>query len=198
MTAERRDREAPLFESTQNTRWVIDGSHRFLRSDVPTAVSEEERLRLLSLGVTAVFDLRTERERREKPCPLADDARFAYHAVPLAGGDRVPPTPEDVPRSYIAMADAEFDRLIERLLAAKTGVLYFCNAGKDRTGVVTAALLHRLGFPTSYIVADYMRSGVALRQALFEFAEHDPTVDIRVITPSEQYILAFLEWYGAR
>ena len=34
-----------IFQSTRNTRGIIEGSFRFIRSDVPTQVSEEEKHR---------------------------------------------------------------------------------------------------------------------------------------------------------
>ena len=156
----------PIFRSTKNTRPVLRDSLQYIRSDVPTEVSESEKEWLLAHGIRAVIDLRTEKERQNKPCPLADDARFSYTAVPLAGGDAVPQSPADVPSSYIGMVDEIFEELIEFLLTARTGVLYFCNAGKDRTGVVSAALLHRLGRPLSYIVGDYMLSKTNLETVL--------------------------------
>ena len=39
-----------IFQSTLNTRAIIPNSFRFVRSDVPTAVSEEEKLWLISHG----------------------------------------------------------------------------------------------------------------------------------------------------
>ncbi len=191
------DRAAPLFASTKNTRVLPAGRVPYIRSDVPTAVTEEERCRLLSLGVTLVVDLRTGGERAAKPCPLAGDARFTYECYPLAGGDTVPPTPAAVPASYVGMADATFCAVLARLLASDTGVLYFCNAGKDRTGTVSAALLYHLGVPRREIVSDYMQSKHRLAAALAAYAESNPSVDPAVITPREEYIEEFLSWYEA-
>lgn len=186
-----------LFASTKNTRPLSVGRVPYIRSDVPTAVTEEERRLLLSLGVTLVIDLRTEAERLAKPCPLAGDPRFIYECYPLTGGDTVPPCPAAVPASYIAMADATFRAVIARLLSAETGALYFCNAGKDRTGTVSAALLYHLGAPRAAIVGDYMQSGVFLCAALAAYAKATPGVDVAVITPHENYIEEFLSWYAS-
>ena len=187
-----------VFESTKNTRPILENSLKYIRSDVPTYVSDTEKRWLLDNDVTSVIDLRTDAERAARPCPLSEDARFSYRAYPITGGDTVPKTVDDVPRSYVRMADAGFDRLIDCLLSAKAGILYFCNAGKDRTGVVSAALLYKLGMPTDYIARDYMRSGENLAPMLAAYAAQHPEVDINVITPNEGYIREFLAWYIAR
>ena len=137
-------------------------------------------------------------EQEREGCPLRDDGRFSYHTLAVTGGDRLPATPDEVSASYIAMVDEKFHDMIDLLLTAKTGVLYFCRAGKDRTGVVSAVLLHSLGLPTSYIVEDYMRSRENLEPALREYARDNPSVDLRVITPERRYIEEFLAWYTAK
>ena len=187
-----------IFQSTLNTRAIIPNSFRFIRSDVPTLVSEEEMEWLISHGVTAAVDLRTPAERERKRCPLMDDERFSYYCFPISGGDRIPPDVDSVSKSYISMVDSQFDGLIEFLLNSRSGVLYFCNAGKDRTGVVSAVLLHKLGMSREYIVDDYMLTKANLETALREFARLTPGVDINVITPSERYIGEFLDWHTGR
>ena len=77
-------------------------------------------------------------------------------------------------------------------------MLYFCNAGKDRTGAVTAALLHSCGTPHAEIVADYMRSRDALSAVLTAYAKQNPEVDIDVITPQERYIEEFLAFWDTQ
>lgn len=184
-----------IFESTVNTRPILPDSLRYIRSDVPVQVSERERAWLLEHDVTTIVDLRTDEERLRKPCPLAEDGRFGYHCRPVTGGDVVPPSVDEVPASYIRMADERLMETIDLIVSAPSNVLYFCNAGKDRTGVVSAILLHRAGMPAEYIVGDYLKSRENLRERLAAFARQEPTVDIRVITPCERYIREFLEWY---
>lgn len=184
-----------IFQSTLNTRTILENNTKYIRSDVPTAISEEEKAWLLSNGITAVVDLRTEEERAVKKCPLIEDNDFSYHCFSLTGGDKVPQSVGDVSESYIGMVDEKFKNLIDFLLNAKSGVLYFCNAGKDRTGVVSAVLLHKLGFPEEYIVADYMKSKDNLAEMLNDYAKNNPAINIDVITPRREYIEKFLEWY---
>jgi len=148
--------------------------------------------------ITTVIDLRTEKEHQKKQCSLIDDSRFSYYIYPVAGGDQVPFKMDDVSKSYMNMVDEEFDDLIDFLLTADSNVLYFCNAGKDRTGVVSAVLLYKLGMSMEYIVDDYMDSKKNLQELLNKMEEQNPAVDIEVITPHKRYIREFLEWYIAR
>ena len=184
-----------IFESTSNTRAVLPGSTKYIRSDLPTSVTESERLWLLENGIATVIDLRTDKERLAMPCPLADDGRFTYHCIPLTDGDRVPDSVAAVPMSYIRMVDSEFERVMTILLSATGGVLYFCNAGKDRTGVVSAILLHRLGYDEEYIVKDYMQSRDNLYEKATVYLKEHPDVDVEVITPRESNIRELLAWY---
>ena len=184
-----------IFQNTLNTRSILENSFKYIRSDVPTKITEKEKDWLLSNNVTTIVDLRTDEERVKKQCPLIDDNRFSYYTFPISGGDKIPPSTNDVSISYIAMIDTQFDTLIEFLLNAKSNVLYFCNAGKDRTGVVSAVLLYKLGMSYEYIVKDYMKSKFNLETLLNEFARQNQAIDINVITPHEQYIEEFLKWY---
>ena len=59
------------------------------------------------------------------------DVRFQYRIYAIRGGDRVPHHENDVADSYIGMVDAAFDELIAFLLTIPSGVLFFCNAGKE-------------------------------------------------------------------
>ena len=188
------NRPAIPFTSTRNTRPILPDSLRFIRSDVPAAVTETERQWLLAHDVTTLVDLRTPAERAQKPCPLADDPAFCCHCLPVTGGNAVPAAPDCVADSYIAMADASMDEIIDTILKASSNVLYFCNAGKDRTGVVSAILLHRAGYDAAFIEEDYLRSGVLLADALQAFAAQHPEIDPEVITPRAAYIRHFLEW----
>lgn len=187
-----------IFQSTRNTRPIIENSMRYIRSDVPTNITEDEKNWLLSNNITTIVDLRTDAERVRKHCPLMDDNRFSYYIFSVAGGDKVPSSTDDVSKSYSAMVDAQFDAMIEFLLNAKSNVLYFCNAGKDRTGVVSAVMLYKLGMSSEYIVNDYLKTKSNLETLLKEFARQNPTIDIDIITPHRRYIEEFLKWYVDR
>ena len=184
-----------IFENTLNTRLILKENLRFIRSDVPTVITEEEKMWLIENNITTIIDLRTDKERLRKVCPLETDERFAYCVMPVTGGDIVPKTVNDVSASYINMVDEHLYKTIDFIFESKSNVLYFCNAGKDRTGVVSAILLYKSGKTIDYIVDDYMKSKENLRDVLISFASQNPEIDINVITPNECYIKEFLEWF---
>ena len=187
-----------LLKSTRNTRAILPDSLRFVRSDVPWQLSGEKTGWLLSRNITTVVDLRTPEERRRRPCSLAGDSRFHYHELPVTGGNGIPADPEEVSASYIRMADAQMEKIISLIWNAPSNVLYFCNAGKDRTGVVSAILLCRAGMPREYIVRDYLESGANLKDLLDSFTRQFPEIDSAVITPRPRYMQEFLDWYLRR
>ena len=183
-----------MLKSTLNTRAILPGSLRFVRSDVPDKITEQETEWLVRENITTIVDLRAEEERERRKCPLAGDNRFRYLCMSVTGGNVVPPSVDDVSKSYIHMVDEQMETIISAIQKAETNVLYFCNAGKDRTGVVSAILLSHMGMDEAYIVADYMKSKENLRHVLVEYAKQCPEVDIQVITPQERYMQEFLEW----
>lgn len=86
------------------------------------------------------------------------------------------------------MIDAQMDKIVNTVMNAETNVLYFCTAGKDRTGVVSAVILKRLGFDDETIIADYMKSGDNLRDMLTEYVKAHPEVDLEIIIPHRENI----------
>ena len=84
------------------------------------------------------------------------------------------------------------ERIISTIMEAETNVLFFCTAGKDRTGVVSALILKRLGFSEREIIADYMESKTNLLSFLTAYAAEHPEVDIRTILPREENIKTLL------
>jgi len=184
-----------VFESTLNTRAILPDSYRYIRSDVPSLITEKEIEWLIAHNVTTIIDLRTEGERNKKECPLAYNHHFKYYCMPVTGGNAVPQTVNEVAKSYINMMDEQMFTIIDRIWSAKSNVLYFCNAGKDRTGVVSAVLLYKAGMSMEYIIDDYMKSKKNLQSMLKSYAKRFPDVDIDIITPHEKYIQEFLEWF---
>ena len=184
-----------IFKHTLNTRSILEDNLRFIRSDVPMQVSEDEREWLLENEIVTIVDLRSDEERTKKECPLAIDKRFSYYCMPVTGGNAIPKSVDDVSKSYIHMVDEQLHNTIEFIWNANSNVLYFCNAGKDRTGVVSAILLCKAGMSLKYIINDYMKSKLNLKNMLEAFAKQNPEIDINVITPQERYMKEFLEWF---
>lgn len=181
-----------LLNSTQNTRAILPDSLRYLRSDVPASLTESEIDWLRQQNIRCIVDLRSEEEQKKKPCPLSQQTDFVYHSLPVSGGNAVPACPDEVSASYVAMVDEQMEHIIYTIEISDCGVLYFCNAGKDRTGVVSALLLRRLGYDDEYIIKDYLQSADNLKEMLRAYAASSG-VDIHIITPCRRYMEEFLQ-----
>ena len=181
-----------MLSSTKNTRSIVPDSLRYIRSDVPYMITQDEIKWLKDNNILTIVDLRTDAERARKHCALMDDKDFDYRIMTVTGGDIVPESAADVPLSYVKMMDGRMDEIIDAIENAKTNVLYFCNAGKDRTGVVSAILLKRAGYDDEYIIRDYMKSAENLADMLNIYAQ-STGIDVDIITPHRENITAVIE-----
>jgi len=184
---------ASLLESTANTRVVLPGSFRYLRSDALTDPTARDIAFLLEHGVTTLIDLRSEKEIQRRPCPLAEDSRFDYRHMPVTGGSALPSSVADVPCSYLRMVDEQMELILRAITGAGSNVMYFCSAGKDRTGVVSALLQRQAGMSRADIAADYALSGENLQAMFTVFLREHPDVNVEICTPKPAYMEAFLD-----
>ncbi|MGN0424718.1 MAG: tyrosine-protein phosphatase [Acetatifactor sp.] len=177
-----------LLKSTLNTRALPVDGLRYIRSDAPLCLTEEEIQWLLDNHITTLVDLRSAQELEHNPCPLQDMTGFTYYHIPVTGGGDTPKSREHLYEVYRGMVDAQMDTILETILNAASNVMYFCTAGKDRTGVVSALLLKRLGISEDVIVEDYMKSKDNLLDMLTSYVKNHPEVDIDIIIPQEENI----------
>lgn len=59
-----------LLKSTLNTRALPIGGMRYIRSDAPLCLTEEEVQWLLDNDISTLVDLRSAKELERTPCPL--------------------------------------------------------------------------------------------------------------------------------
>ena len=182
-----------LLPSTRNTRALPFGDQKYIRSDCPDRLSDEEVMWLRQNGVATVVDLREESEYTQRPCRLESEEGFTYYHLPVTGGGGVPESSEAVVSSYLGMIDGQMDRIIRTIEEAPGRVLFFCTAGKDRTGVVSAILLKRLGADDRTIIADYMASKENLIGFLETYLRERPELDRDTVIPNERNIRAVLD-----
>lgn len=182
-----------LLKSTLNTRILPTGTMRYIRSDAPLNLTSNEIQWLIDNNITTLVDLRSEEEVRRRPCPLQAMKEFTYYHFPVTGGGDTPKSRDHLHMVYSQMLDAQMNKIIDIILNADTGVMYFCAAGKDRTGVVSALLLRRLGISDDIIIDDYMKSKENLLGMLTAYVKDHPEVDIEIIIPHEENIIKILE-----
>ena len=182
-----------LLQSTRNTRALPTGTMRYIRSDVPDNLTSQEIQWLQEQDITTIVDLRSDEEIFSQPCCLGNLGEFRYIHLPVTGGGDTPESLEHLYTIYRQMIDEQMEKIIDTIMNAKSNVMYFCTAGKDRTGVVSAILLKRLGFSDEVIIDDYMKSKDNLMDMLTAYVSLHPEVDIEIITPHRENMVRLLE-----
>ncbi|MGI5873278.1 MAG: tyrosine-protein phosphatase [Bacillota bacterium] len=148
---------------TKNGRTLRAGA--FARSDNPRALPEEDMILLREADYRIVVDLRRDEERAARPDLLAAAPGFEYHPLTLNSkpylGRYLLSDSKMVARAYFSelpAAAAPLRKIFHLFAEAENGVLFHCEAGKDRTGVVAALLLTLVGAEEAEIIDDYAAS----------------------------------------
>lgn len=175
-----------LLQSTRNTRALPTGTMRYIRSDVPEHLTDREIQWLLDNNITTIVDLRSGEEIVVRPCCLMEKNEFRYFHLPVTGGGDTPKSLEHLYIVYRQMVDEQMEKIINVIMNAESNVMYFCTAGKDRTGVVSAIILKRLGFSDEVIIDDYMKSKDNLMDMLMEYVGAHPEVNLEIIIPRRE------------
>jgi protein-tyrosine phosphatase len=170
---------------------VTDGSIRpglLWRADDVSLVTPEGADALLGLGISTVIDLRSAAEQRRTGPGALTGHPVEHHHLPLlavsanpidlqamvaADGD----SPGVVARWYARLVIDRADLIVDalRVIAqAPGGVVFHCAAGKDRTGIVAAAVLSTLGARDATIARDYARTQEAVPVILERIAARMP------------------------
>lgn len=182
-----------LLQSTNNTRVLPTGTNQYFRSDFPDNLTDEEIQWLLDNNILTIVDLRSDEEILKKPCSLKEIEGFIYYHLPVTGGGDTPKSLEHLHIIYRQMIDDKMKNIIDTIINAESKVMYFCTAGKDRTGVVSALILKRFGLSDEIIVDDYMKSKDNLMNMLTAYVNIHPEVDIEIIIPHRENIEQLLK-----
>ena len=177
-----------LLQTTLNTRTLPTGDLRYIRGDYPGNLTDDEVQWLRQNGITTIVDLREEKEYIARPCKLENEKGFIYYHLPVTGGGDTPKSLEAVAETYLGMLDEQMEKIIHTIMNAESNVMYFCGAGKDRTGVVSAIILKKLGCSDQVIIDDYMETKDNLMGFLAAYVKEHPEVDINIIIPNEDNI----------
>jgi len=125
---------------------------------------------LESLGISAVYDLRSDGEVASAPDILPATSRYVHLNV-LDGDPSVPLEALNSPEDARAMLEGgyrstaldafprqRFGELLTEIANTPGPQIFHCTAGKDRTGWATALLLGIAGVPRDVILEDYLLS----------------------------------------
>ncbi|MDR2312969.1 MAG: tyrosine-protein phosphatase [Spirochaetaceae bacterium] len=184
------------------TKWGL-----IYRAGEPEGMKGEDKKNLESRGIKTVVDFRTAAERRSfagyglatvtKRVELPIDAGNLMGVV--SGEWTYPPDTQGaavkMEKLYAALPGEAIPRYRElfALLAepANAPLIFHCSAGKDRTGLASALILHALGAAEETIMEDYLLSAECLRGLYMGYMETRPQM-VPFMTVRESYLLTAL------
>lgn len=141
---------------------------RFIRSDAPNAISDDIKDFLVDGDITTIIDLRNENIVKRAPNGFWQDDRFQCYNFPLSINAKVPNSENDVIENYCCMLENEtaIANIFKTMANSKGGVLFHCQEGKDRTGLIAAIILLLAEVSDIDIFADYEISNVYLYEMI--------------------------------
>lgn len=149
-------------------------THRVLRGDELTRITEADRSRLLEYGLHRVIDLRSSLENEREPNPFVSVPYVEYVNIPMLdqmnSSNFMGALPTSLGELYVGLLEgsgADVGRVMRMLAEPATGVtLVHCTMGKDRTGVVSALLLLLAGVGEDEVVTDYAATAANMAEQI--------------------------------
>lgn len=155
----------------RHVRWGL-----IYRSAGQPLLTPADEARLARLNLANLVDLRSVEERRLAPTRIS---QVRYNAIGYSMAALMPTGAQAVRngssiyRGFPTLLAPHLRLVFDRLLGERGALAYNCSAGQDRTGFVTAMILHALGVSRETIIADYHLS-TQYRRPQFEMPRLDP------------------------
>jgi protein-tyrosine phosphatase len=148
---------------------------RLVRADTLQRLTPEGQAALIAYGVRTIVDLRLPVELEVGPNPfaaLAGDVAYLHRSLidpeqllELGNATNL----SEHYRNNLASCGRRIAAILETIANADDGaVLFHCQGGQDRTGLISAFLLDTAGVPEETIVADYALT----RECMVEWNNH--------------------------
>ncbi len=150
---------------------------RLFRSNHLGQLTEPDVAVLRELGIRAAFDFRGRNERAAGLCTIAE---ITVHSVPIEPSvvpalralatrgqlttDHALELMRESYRNYIRNYTPRFRALFQHVLNEDVPLVIHCTAGKDRTGVACALVLHALDVADDVILEDYLLTNQLYRR----------------------------------
>ncbi len=182
------------------TKW-----NRLYRSDSPASLTAAEWARFKDLGVNLLIDLRSDQE--QKASPVTPGYPVDYQTISLmkelddltteiskAQGQDPDATEQIMKSMELDYTRTLFGNLpgavkILDLILSNTrsggNTVFFCFAGKDRTGITAAMVLYLCGVAREDIIADYMVSRTYNEKGANQLTRDIPK-ELRALLPDEE------------
>lgn len=149
---------------TKDQAMIIWG--KLFRSDCPDALEDAEWDTFRALNIRNIMDLRSTYEAKENPVQAPEN--ITYHHCPFLKEDASIEDPEEAARKFLDSLSLDYAVMLQNSLDEMAAILlrltdlleeggvdFFCTAGKDRTGILAAAVLYLCGVADEEIIADY-------------------------------------------
>ncbi|MES3003003.1 MAG: tyrosine-protein phosphatase [Pseudomonadota bacterium] len=147
------------------------------RSDHLGSLTEDDARQIKALGIRRVLDFRGVDERTSAACTLPDVAVHSLSIEPTivqvlnglvnAGHeltqDEVVAHMCDTYRGFVLQSTNRFAEFFALLLESDEPTVFHCTAGKDRTGLAAALILHALDVSPADIWRDYLLTNDRLK-----------------------------------
>lgn len=181
-----------------STNGRVTQTHRFLRAEGLNRLTGEDQEKLVQYGVRAIFDLRSDYERKETPDPVFPG--IVHYDFPLLdrlnsaqAGDQIPNSMAEVYVGLLQNSGETFAEMLRQMLTVDGCVLFHCTAGKDRTGLTAMLLLGAAGVPRETIVRDYEVSEVYLAP-MIEKIIRENLAPAHLLDSKRVYLETALDW----
>lgn len=157
----------------RGVRW-----RRLYRSDHLGNLTDRDRAEVAALGVARTFDFRGIGERAEAsyhlpgivqhPLPIEPTVvqsllDIAAQGRELTGDDAIEVMRETY-RWFVRENASRYAELFGHLLEHDAPLVFHCTAGKDRTGLAAALILHALGVSRDDVIQDFLLTNALYRR----------------------------------
>lgn len=175
------------------------------RSANMSLLGEAQQPELEALGIRVICDLRSSKERELRPCVwhLGLGIDYACHEYSMSIGDmealaqKITGQPEaidefidEIYRALPYELAEPFRDAFHRLASGQAPLLFACGAGKDRTGILAALILHALGVPRVTIEQDFALTDLTMERLITKFQQDGRFAGLMNL-PREQYLPLF-------
>lgn len=191
---------------------------RVYRADGLARLTSRDHELFKHMGISRVFDFRTEAEVGHAPNLLPDDVDIDYINLPVMHGEfdfvsamqRIREgdadwlTPDFMLKGYIGNLEnfaGVWGRVIGELADPDCNPMVFhCTGGKDRTGTCAALILLMLGVPEQTVIADHQLSNVYIAELMPRISKLiasygvDPDMINPYLAAPRECILAVLDY----
>lgn len=160
------------------------------RSDHLGALDAHDASQIQALGIRRVLDFRGVHERTSAACCVPGVQVHSLAIEPtivqvlselteaghrLSEGE-VAHHMQDTYRGFVRGSAGRFAEFFDLLLASDEPTVFHCTAGKDRTGVAAALVLHALGATREEVLRDYLLTNQRLKPPTFVWKGLEPQV----------------------